>query len=482
MFGRRTIGRTRGIVAASLALPLLAGCGSGDERPHVILVTLDTTRKDHLSPYGNGWIATPTLEAVAAEGALFENAFAPIPMTRPSHASMFTGLYPRSHGVRNNTRTLYGDRPMLAPLFSGAGYATYGVVSTGLFREESGFTRGFENFTEKSDPLQGAATTVDRAIEFLREGAEGGRPFFLWVHLFDPHFPYGPPGGWADRYGRDAYPGMIAATLEELARGTAETGGDVTGPMLERIRGLYAGEVSYMDEELGRLIREIDRLGVRERTLLAILSDHGEAFDHDFYFNHDRTLYESTVSIAWMLRWPGRIRPGRITAPVEAVDLAPTLLELAGLSAPEAMQGRSLVPLLSGGSLPERPVILATPDEVDDAFLEKPRRLRHQEDRDAAYRTVLGRVPLDRLPFPRREAIVLDGWKLILDGDEPVELYHLPEDPGEERNRIAEEGGRVRDLLDEYARRIAEIPLEGGETEAPSEETVERLRALGYVD
>lgn len=476
---------TRRFVAALLAgaLAAVAGCGGVTKEPaNVVIITTDTTRRDSVEPYGGERIHTPTIRGLAEEGVVFESAFCPMPVTRPSHASLFTGRYPRSHGVLNNTYALTERWPTLAELLRARGYDTYGVVSTGLLNAESGFARGFGRFRNKGPGLPDARETIDASLEFLDDAARNTAPFFLWVHLFDPHFPYAPHADGTARGGDGPYATLAAASHATLAELAAETGGDITAPMLERIHELYEEEVAYMDGEIGRLVKRIDSLGLAGRTLVVVVADHGESFDHNFYFNHDRVLYESTVAVPWIFRWPGTLRPGRVPDVVETVDCAPTILDLLGLPAQEAMQGRSVTPLLRGERVRETPAFFSLPAELAEDVSEAARRIVARRESRPTFETVLGEVPIRDLPPEAEDGVFAGGWKLILRGGEPFELYHVADDPREERNRLGENPDEARELLGMYRDWVARTPVVETKPDEATDEMVDRLRSLGYVE
>ncbi len=315
------------VAAAALAWTRL-GRDSGP--PSVLLVTLDTTRADRLGCYGRADAGTPTLDGLAAEGALFEDAASSSPVTLPSHATILTGLHPPRHGLRDNDP----PRP-LAPAaarafrtaaeeFAAAGYETHAVVSCSALSPRWGLDAGFGGYEAPEDPEPGesleserkAEETVDRALSFLR-GRGRGRPFFLWVHLFDPHYPYRPPGGTG------------AAPDSEEA---------------------YQSEIAYADRELRRLLEALRAEGTLDRTVVAVAADHGEGLGEHGERTHGFFLHRSTIRVPLLLRYPPGVPAGtRVRSSVSLVDLYPTLLDLARRPLPDyPLDGRPLAPLLRG--------------------------------------------------------------------------------------------------------------------------------------
>src|SRR5574341_885992 len=324
------------LVICALCLLALAvdGCKSSKKespppeaaplRPlNVVLVTLDTLRADRLGCYGYKEIETPNLDRLAAEGVLFENAVAQTPLTPPSHASMFTGQYPNVHKVRNTGGfVLQSSSTTMAEIFQEQGWDTAAFIGASVLKKLFGFNQGFAVYDDqmpKPDdrmtreyPERPAARVVDRAVEWLN--GRSAKPFFLWVHLFDPHLPFEPPPPFRQKYaGR-----------------------------------LYDGEIAYVDRELGRLLEAIHKKSPPEKTLIVVVSDHGESLGEHGEFTHGVFLYESTLHIAFLLKGPGVPVGLRVKQQARTIDLLPTVLELLGGRTPRDVQGASLVPSFTG--------------------------------------------------------------------------------------------------------------------------------------
>ncbi|NNE08256.1 MAG: sulfatase [Gemmatimonadetes bacterium] len=467
---------------ALFALVLLAlsfvSCGRDGDRPNVVLVTLDTTRRDFLSPY-NDQASTPAIGRIAAGGATFENAYAPMTVTRPSHATMFTGVYPRTHGVLNNTYLLADERPLLAERFRDAGYRTIAHVGTGLFKTSSGFLRGFERTNPGDEKSRDATQGVERALASLRSG--DGRPFFLWLHLFDAHFAYTPPveylpeGEWASRV-----PQVNHAALRAESE---PRGGDVSRAFYDHARALYAAEIAHMDDALAKLDAWLLEAGLRERTVFVVVADHGEGFEQGIFFAHAPMITEPGITVPFIVRGPG-IPPARHAELASLTDLAPTILALAGLDPLPDAQGRSLAPLFQGKPIEPAPAYFAYGAAITDEVLAtKKRRVAKNEIRRRAFVSVDGERRTDLDPYRFHDGVIWDGWKLVVREDEPVALYDLRTDPQTLDNRIESEGERARDLALLRRDYLARIPESGDE--APpvlTEEEAARLRALGYMD
>jgi arylsulfatase A-like enzyme len=404
----------KAVTARVGAIPASADSAGDAPRPNVVLITVDTLRADQLGCYGHPFVKTPALDAFAAQGARFGMHLIQEPQTNPSHCSMFTGMYPSSSGVRiHMVDKLPNTLDTLATTFSKAGYATAGLYSWMSFDPQyCNFQRGFDVYQDLtlnkpgllSNPVvkQAAANyrvaeqylvvpkqfstlsglnsqvesaskgradqTTDAAIAQLR--AFGSRPFFLWLHYFDPHYPYEPPGQYASLYDPD-YRGSLKgdiATVDAILAGKLEP----AGADLQRLVSLYQGEITYLDSQISRLFASLDQLGLTANTVVAVTGDHGESFaehtqlEEDGNIFHPKSLYNAEARVPLMLRYPRAVKAGTVVnVPTQAVDLFPTLLEFAGLSVPGQSEGTSAVGLLScADNGQQRLAFAAMPDYV----------------------------------------------------------------------------------------------------------------------
>lgn len=417
------------------------GTGEGVGPAHsFLLVTLDTTRPDHLSPYGAEDVETPQLQDLATAGAVLEHAFATTPVTLPSHASLLTGLDPPDHGVRNNgTHFLPAGLPTLAAVLREEGFATAAFVSAAVLEARYGLDRGFDTY---DDDLSGgkptgprmiaerpAEVTIDAALAWLEDLAEGR--FFLWVHLFDPHAAYEPPSPWSERFSDRP----------------------------------YDGEIAYMDHQIGRLLSH-PRIAA-PTTLVMAVGDHGESLGQHGESSHAMLAYDATLRIPWIVRGPGVTPEARISAPASQIDLFPTVLGLleAGREGPDSdgsdgsddqglgldLPGRDLTAQLQGVGGPSPPRSLYA-----ETF-----------------------VPFYTYGWARLRTLRREGWKYI--AAPTPELYHVTEDPGELDNLHDRRPRRAAEL----AARLEEIAAADGDdsraTRPLDRETRERLRSLGYL-
>jgi arylsulfatase A-like enzyme len=458
----RRMNRTQTTVCgAALAAVIASGAGCEcldrlrHRPPNVIVVTIDTVRADHCSAYGYALETTPNLDRLGREGVRFEDVYAPMPTTSPSHASMFTSHYPASHGVLKNGFVLDPRFVTLAEALAARGYDTAAFVAAYVVDHKFGFGQGFALY---DDDFRGAQSTVpgktwqghdvsegfdrradevaSRAAAWLERRRDGARPFFLWVHFYDPHWPYVPPELYRSRFRASAAGGIE---------------GDVA---------LYDGEIAFADAKLGELLDRLERAGLAANTLVIATSDHGEGLGQHGHRQHGLLLYEEAVRVPLVLRWPDRLSRGQTVAgPVELVDLMPTILDLVGVPRQGMrLQGRSLVPVLQGGKAadPARLVVM---------------QRRQFDTRNIEGRSVKG----------PKFAVRADRWKYIEAPEEGTkELYDLAADPREIENVADQFPAEVRSLASELGT-WRQAHASSAPEQTLSEHDVEALKSLGYV-
>jgi arylsulfatase A-like enzyme len=420
---------------------------------NVLLISVDTLRADHLSAYGYPRHTSPNLERLARRGLLFRQAETPQSATWPALTSLHTSLYPSAHGVVWNGHDVPQGVVTLAELLHARDYSTSAFLSNMKRARHPGFARvsGGRAGSQAGDDLEG----TEAAIEQLRR--EKDRPFFLWLHLIGPHAGYTPPAPWDTAFSSRGG-STVGGTLDELVRIRLE-GRPLTEEDVAHVVGLYDGEIGRVDELVGRLLEALRALDLEESTLVVFTADHGEdLYEHNRYFFHSPSMYSSSLRVPLILALPGVLPEGAETdEPASLVDLAPTILGRLGLPVPPSFQGRDLLP---GGTLPQTP----------------------------------GPRPLFSETNGRIFGIRTDGWRLVFNPEdytpgapggaypiEPIELYRLAEDPGEQRNVAADHPDRVEALSAEVAawrdRDLhKELPLQEIDPQ-----TREELRALGYV-
>ncbi|MGD8395966.1 MAG: sulfatase, partial [Candidatus Eiseniibacteriota bacterium] len=313
----------------------------GAGAPNIILISIDTLRYDHMSVHGYARQTTPHLDAFAATAVRFSQATTPRPKTTPSVASMLTGLYPHSHGVRRLVDHLHPRNVTLAEVLRNAGYRTGAIVCNYVLNAEgTGLGEGFDFYHDTTPEYDGtqldAAPATDIAIRWLHE--QGDTPVFLWLHYMDPHGPYASPPPFDQAFVSESRGRRLAPldAIPPVARLGDETDIDVYVDQ-------YDGEILYTDHQVQRLLADLDARGLRDRTIVVVTADHGESLgDHDYYFEHGLYVYDDCARIPLMMRHPGGRAGIVVDAPVELIDLYPTLLDLAGLASPVAIDGTSL--------------------------------------------------------------------------------------------------------------------------------------------
>jgi arylsulfatase A-like enzyme/Tfp pilus assembly protein PilF len=414
-----------GRVLAGALMFVVAGTGwaSAPEGPtstSVLLVTLDTTRADHLGCYGAAFAATPNLDGLARSGARFDEAISPTPLTLPSHASIFTGRVPRRHGVRDNALFRLGEEPdVLADVLGRHGYTAAAFVSSVVLDRITGLDRGFRTYDDTVrvgaraafDYRERAAIQTNDAVLRHLDGLE--EPFFLWVHYFDPHLPYVPPEPFRSRFSERP----------------------------------YDGEIAFVDQQLGRLLD-----AVRKKTpslLVVVAGDHGESLGEHGEDAHGVFLYRATQRVPLVVAGPGVPRGKVVRERVGLVDLAPTVLDLLGLPPLDDVDGRSLVPLMRGEDLPPRAY------ELESLF------------------------PSYAYGWASLRGLVLGGYKYIL--APRSELYRTGADPREAHDLVAKEAERASAMEETLHELIADdaIPPAAGDPELAEQRR--RLEALGYL-
>jgi arylsulfatase A-like enzyme/tetratricopeptide (TPR) repeat protein len=405
----------------------------GTAKPNVILITLDTTRADHLGCYGSREVRTPVLDGLARRGVLFEQAATAAPLTLPAHATILTGMYPTYHGVRVNGNTALNDgQTTLAEVFAAEGYSCGAFIAAFVVDGRWGLKQGFSLYDDRLDMTRskhidlGAIQrpgneVVDSALAWL-DGRKDA-PFFAWIHLYDPHLPYEPPEPYRAEYGG-------------------------TGPA-----GLYAGEVAFMDEQIGRLVAWLERTGLDRSTVLVLVGDHGEGLGSHGEGSHGYFIYDYAIHVPLIVVAPLQgLQDKRVGCQVGTVDVFPTVLELAGLDRGSEVQGRSLVPVM----------------------------FRPRSGRDVAVYAE-SMAPNIQFGWSPLRLLRTSRYKYI---DSPkAELFDLGADPGETTNVLAGDPDVARMMKDDLGA-LVERTSRGAPTPQAAnldKETMERLSALGYV-
>ena len=420
-------------LATAVAIALVVAAGAAltlrfrrPRPPNLLLVTIDTLRADHVGAYGDRLAATPVLDGLAARGTRFEHAESAVPLTGPSHSTILTGLYPPAHGVRDNVNFVLDARhPTLATVLKKAGYRTAAFVGAYPVAGALGFAQGFDEFDEgfhvSPVPGEGAERpgneVAEAAMAWLAKTKSDPSPFFVWVHLYDPHAPYRPPAPFRERFADRP----------------------------------YDGEIAFADAQVGRVLDALRSEGQADRTVVVVLADHGESLGEHGESTHAVLIYEATLRVPLVMAGPG-VPAGRVVSErVGTVDVAPTALGLLGVAPPAGLQGRDLRGALAGERL----------------------------HREPAYgESLFGRL---NCRWSSLRAWTDGDWKLINGArPELYDLARDPGErqdrAGEERERVE----RMREALGAAVARMAPGG-DRAQAVALSPDQQERLRSLGYA-
>ncbi len=482
------------------------------EKPQgVIIIWADTLRWDHLNIYGHSRETAPVLSRMAAEGALFHDCLTQANWTLPSTISLLTSLYVTTHGVMDGSPPGYDQLPMaattMAEVFHDAGYATMSFSSVWFIGRYFNMHQGFDESHEfdsldwdKPNWSKTAREYIDRLVPWIKAHREV--PFFVFLHVFDPHAPYEPYPPydtlWADPARKKKHEISVEKVKEFIVapdrkgsevmplRKELENAGIDPDEYISLPKDWYDGSIRGMDTEIGRLLERLEELGLDKKTLVIFASDHGEQFLEHGYTGHGNAVYSEETHSPLIIRWPGVVPEGaEVFETVRTIDLMPTILDLCRLPQPEAMQGKSLVPLLGAGkrvsseSAARYRIMMSTKGQwmnepaVSERLL--PERVKKM------YPELGGDV----------YAIILDGWKLIhnsqpLEGQAEYELYDHRNDPLDQVNLAAKHPELVSRLVEELSvwkkkATSARLASDSDFENNLSSKELERLRSLGYI-
>ena len=423
-----------GIVACAVA-PLAKGQRESVRHsarpgaPNILLISIDSLRADHLHAYGYTRRTSPNIDSLAADGAVFETVISPTSWTLPAHMTLMTSLAPEEHGVITNRLRLGANVDTLPMRLQRSGYTTAGFVSATYLDGIYGFSRGFDEYDdytllrvagEKSRAAVTSGAVSQRAIDFLHQhaSAHDARPFFLFLHFFDVHYNYNPPQPYARMFD-GAYAGRATGDVDSIRKGMSSRD-------LNHDVALYDGEIAWVDANIGNILSTLRRLGIDDNTIVAITADHGEEFLEHGQAAHYKTLYDEVLRVPLVIRYPGHVFAGRrLQGQVRLMDVAPTLLTLAGLPVAKPRSGtqaRSLACLLTSAGPPRpAPVLPAFGDlrgevaSVRTGGAKLIRNLRtHREEFYDLARDPGERTNLDALPQTQRDQlrVILDRWRL----------------------------------------------------------------------
>lgn len=445
-----------GLVLLGPAVRALAAAGHDEtassagfpERPSLIVYLIDTLRADRMGASRAKQPLTPNIDAFARGATVFENAVAQAPWTRPSVTSIFTGLGPLAHGVQKTDHSLPPEAVTLAELLHAAGYGTAAFSTNWNVHKKTGLNQGFElfDFSDRAPSDQ----VNERVFRWL--GTRPQPPFFLYVHTLDPHAPYAPPPEYRKRFAPDARPDAgNNFDVEQIYRKR----GLERRRRIAELPPLYDAEVAFNDHSFGGFLDALRRRGLYENSLIVLVSDHGEEFDEHREFGHAINLFDETLRVPLIVKWPGQHKGERVRSLAQHVDLLPTLLRAAGLQVPGGLPGMDLALVADAGEVPE---------------------------------ALSGRAAISHLSYRGREGIsaVHAGWKLIhpltRELSETPLLYRLSSDRAERNNRVRDfpvRAGWLESLIRlEQARGRSGLQTQRHEMD---EETRKGLEALGYL-
>jgi arylsulfatase A-like enzyme len=451
------------LLLALAALLVAAGCAREPDY-NVLVITIDTLRPDRLGCYGYERPTSPRIDRFAAGSVLFEQAVCSAPQTLPSHTSIFTGQHIRTHKAIGHESVVPAEATTLAETLKARGYQTTAFISSHVLDRRYGLDQGFDRYWQVNDAMRprqrevaqerGIDPTTNEAIRWLEENASG--KFFAWIHWFHPHRPYAPPLEIRPRFVRE-YLGDADSSTEFVVKVWREQI-DLADEDVRYLSDLYDGEIAFTDEQVGRVLDALEALGVADRTIVVITSDHGEMlYEHEYYFGHDIALYEECIMVPLIIYHPGlRVTPKRLPGLVQSIDIFPTVLDFLGIDIPGGTEGKTLGPLVMG----------AETRTTEHAFSET-------------------------FPFPEkampRHAVRSEGLKLIWredrEGALTKHLYDLRSDPGEMMDLYPADPDAARPL----DRVLHEWTGPDGLHPAPiptAEEAgrIQILRSLGYLE
>ena len=417
------------LVTASLLFWASAAFAAPNAAPNVVVITIDTLRADHVGCYGYRQIHTPNIDALAADGARFERAYTAVPVTLPSHTVMFTGTYPMRSGMHDFAANKLGPgQPTLASVLKDHGYVTGAVIGSAVLDSRFGLNRGFDFYYDHFDfnrlqesnleEMERPGNLVaDVTLDWL--GRNDQKKFFLWMHLYDPHYPYHPPFPYAAEY-KD-HP--------------------------------YDGEIAFADSQVGRLIHFLKSKGLYGNTLIVLSGDHGESLGEHGEKYHGFFIYNATLHVPFIIHLPGAAAPRVVPDLVNLADLMPTVLQAVRIGIPEQVQGHDLLPLIR------------TKQPTED-------------DRNLYAETFLPRLHFN---WSELRGIETENYHFI-DAPKP-ELYDLKNDPGETHNLFGEKKAVAEVMRARLAKLIQEYSAGGelAEKTGLDPALMERLKSLGYA-
>ena len=465
------------------------GGKAGPILPNIMLIVMDTVRADHLSCYGYYRNTSPNLDAMAREGVIFTNAISPSPWTLPSHASMFTGLYPSQHGLNHRNFKLSPQATTLADVLRNIGYQTVGFSCNPWVGKASGLDQGFEEFYEiwlpkdmpsiirlgekllrlvNTGEMDKGAAQANLKIKKWLGRWDRSKPFFIFVNYIEPHLGYYPPPPYNELFlevSREKAEGVNQDPIAYMARKVEMTEED-----FDILKSLYDGEIAYLDSRMGEIFSLMREMRILDETLLIITSDHGENIGDHNLMDHQLCLYDSLIKVPLVIRYPKLISRGRtVSSPVQTVDILPTIFSI--------LQDHETGNHLKG--LPGKNILNTNNNVTRAVVAEYSRPL-------LTLRAFRSRFPeFNRMPHDREiKAFVKDGVKYIWSSDGRDELYDLNQDPRESENIINKEPLKLSELRVSLARWVSSVSSRSTKARSATFDraTSEKLRSLGYIE
>ncbi len=464
------------ILVLSVFSLLLPACKPSTPKPSVILIVLDTVRKDHLSLYGYPRKTTPFLEKLAKESVVFDNAYTPISLTAPAHTSLFTSSYPSEHQVLENGWKLQNwKQPLLAEVLKENGYQTGAILGSKILHRSINLNRGFDYYldqgfvvpgsgadedakgpepaekkaADKSKPLnkRRARDVVNLAEDWLNQ-LDSHQPFFIFLHFWDAHRAYYLPDDFVRPFQLDPeFRAWLEANHYQLPE------------QYENVNE-YDNALAYIDQNLESFFKFLDQKGILSRALVIIVADHGEGLGQHKVYWHCVKIYQEQVRIPMIIRFPDKAQAGRRLDPsASLIDIAPTILEYLHLKNTMESRGRSLLPVISGEEKAIRPC----------EYLE---RKWYPPDNPAH---------LEKWAPGRKAGIVCAAWKLIWADQEPIELFNLTNDPFELANLKEAEGKKSQELETDLKDHLQKIKFYSFKVQDYSQKMKKNLESLGYL-
>ena len=399
-----------------------------NDYPHIILISFDTMRPDHLGCYGYSKDLAPNLDRLAEMGVKFNDHVANCGWTLPQHMSLLTGMYPLTHGMirlRDNP-PLRPEKTSITKYLRDAGYLNFGIVNSNGYGggRRFGFDRGFDIYRDDLPGNQHMEKTADRAISCLRENYKG-RPCFLYIHVNDTHQPFKPPEPFFSQWGDSHH-------------------------------NHYEAEFTYVDHHFGRILDELDRLKIRENTMVVVTSDHGYEFQEHGFQEKKVNLYNEIIDTVLIFSYPARLPKGKtIDGLAEMVDIAPTILDIIGLPPKPHAQGKSLLPWITGeASGAPKEIVCSHTFHNKQAQDSEQSQYEHFSARTADYKFIRSHILCEPEEFCHDWG---DRFRGLLEriGEAPTslrkgmvikELYNLADDPGEQRTILSEKPEIAADL------------------------------------